>query len=60
MMFEEDLPESVTSTSEDEELKSDIYLHTQVDTYETCISQMTYEKLNVEILKYICEENVDQ
>ena len=59
-MFEEDLHESVISTTKDDDLKSDISLHPQVDTYEVCISQMTYEELNTEILKYICEENMEQ
>ena len=46
MMFEEDLPEPVTSTSEGEDLKSDISLQPQVDTYGVCISHMTDEELN--------------
>ena len=57
-MFEEDLPEPVIL--EDEDLKSDILLHPQVDTYGACISQMTDEELNAEILKYICEEKMEQ
>ena len=59
-MFEEDLPEPVISTTEDEDLKSDISLLSQVDTYGACISQMTDKELNVEILKYIYEENVEE
>ena len=57
-VFEEDLPEPVIL--EDEDLKSDISLHHLVDTYEACISQMTDEELNTKILKYICEENMEQ
>ena len=61
LMFEDNLPKPITSLrSEDEDLKSDISLHSHVDTLEACISQMTDEELNAEILKFICEEKVEQ
>ena len=60
-MFEDDLPKPITSLrSEDEDLKSDISLHSHIDTLEACISQMIDEELNAEILKFICEEKVEQ
>ena len=61
MMFDEDLPEpSIPEKSEDEDLMSETSFHPQTDNNEACISQMTDEELNAEILKYICEEKVKQ
>ena len=38
---------------------SEIFLHPQADNYEAFISQITDEELNAKILKYICEEKVE-
>ena len=52
IMFDEDLPEpSIPVISENEDLMTEIFLHPQVDTYGACISYMTNEELNAEILK---------
>ena len=61
MMFDEDQPEpSIPAESEDEDLMSETYLHPQANNYEAVISQMTDEELNAEILKFICEEKMEQ
>ena len=61
LMFEDDLTKPITPVkSEDEDLMLETSFHPQANNYEACISQMTDEELNAEILKYICEEKVEQ